>query len=347
LLTNRPVNTSRLDDPLFQFRVRAMTIVLPLTAAAALGTWGLLLNHEISVTDLYLLPLIAFVSLLGSLVLALDVRRVTIIMPIALGMLALYELVDLYTTFTFELQRSSAFGQGVVWYAVVIVMAFIVLSARNAVRFGIVYLSAGLVLNLISFRGGVNSLQLNGLLQFHAANVTTLVLVWVLAQLQSRYADMEYQARTDVLTGLFNRRFLQVRLEGALKDTKPLSVVMLDVDFFKRVNDSRGHAFGDEVLREIAFTLSNHIPKGSSLARWGGEEFLVILSGFNAAEARDQATQLCAAVGRAHPGGMDITLSAGVAQRKSGDTVARLLERADEALYRVKESGRNRATLME
>ena len=122
---------------------------------------------------------------------------------------------------------------------------------------------------------------------------------------------------------------------------------MFDIDFFKRVNDTHGHAFGDVVLREVAATLTNHAPSDSSLARWGGEEFMLLLPGTSATDARDVAKRLCATVLNACPGGVEITLSAGVAQYKSGETSTATLERADEALYRVKNTGRNRATVIE
>jgi diguanylate cyclase (GGDEF)-like protein len=339
--------SSRPDDPLFAFRVSATLALLPLVAVAAMGTWLLLRSSsvvKISVSDLYLLPLIAVIALGATLWLALDSRRVHTVLLIALGTLASYELVDLATTFVIEMRRSGALGHGAVWFVVVTVIAFIVLPNRSAVRFGIVYNVVGLGINLISFFNRARPDQLNGLLQFHAANISVLIILWVLSQLQTQYARVERLALTDPLTGLLNRRSLEAKLaRGA-----PLcSVVMFDVDFFKRVNDMHGHGFGDEVLREIAFTLSNHAPTNASLARWGGEEFMLLLPSTDAQEARTCAVRLCEAVRKARPGGIDVTLSAGVAQCKDAESMERMLERADEALYRVKESGRNRATVMD
>jgi diguanylate cyclase (GGDEF)-like protein len=322
-------------------------MLLPLVSLTAIGTWFQLGRTEIAVTDFYLLPIIAALFAAGTIWLALDSRRVTVVQVATLILAALYELVDLSTTFALELNRSGALGQGSVWFAVVTVAAFVVLPERSALRFGIVYNALGFAINLVSLRGGATTIQLNGLLQFHAANTAVLVLMLFLAQLQARYHEANRLAQIDTLTGLLNRRSLQAALETAARAGTVFSVAMLDVDFFKRINDSRGHAFGDEVLREIAFTLSNHVPEDSSVARWGGEEFLVLLPGMNADQARACVTQLCEAVMRAHPGGIEITLSAGVAQSKPNEPVKRLLERADEALYRVKATGRNRATLME
>jgi diguanylate cyclase (GGDEF)-like protein len=345
--SRRTRSNSRLDDPLFLLRVRATQWLLPLVSLTAIGTWFQLGRSEIAVTDYYLLPIIAALFAAGTIWLALDSRRVTVVQVATLVLAAVYELVDLYTTFAVELNRSGALGQGAVWFAVVTVAAFVVLPERRALCFGIVYNGLGLAVNVVSFSGGANTVQTNALLQFHASNAAVLILMLFLAQLQAKYHEANRLAQTDMLTGLLNRRSLQSRLEANARGGKVFSVAMLDVDFFKRINDSRGHAFGDEVLREIAFTLSNHAPADSSVARWGGEEFLILLPGMRADEARICATQLCEAVMRAHPGGIEITLSAGVAQSKPHEPVKRLLERADEALYRVKATGRNRATLME
>jgi diguanylate cyclase (GGDEF)-like protein len=343
----RTALVSRVDDPLFLLRVRATQILLPLVALTAIGTWLQLRRDQIAVTDYYLLPAIALLFTGSAVWLALDSRRVNVILMFTLLLAAAYELIDLYTTFAMEMNRSSAFGQGAVWFSVVTVTAFVVLSERRALNFGIVYNALGVIINFVAFQGGLTALQMNALLQFHAANAAILVLMWLVSQLQTRYTEANRLAHTDPLTGLPNRRALQARLETAAHVGKVFSVVMLDVDFFKQINDARGHAFGDEVLREIAFTLVNHVPNHSSVARWGGEEFLILLPGLNAEHAKHCAAQLCQAVMRAHPGGVEITLSAGVAQWKTGDSMKALLERADEALYRVKATGRNRATLME
>ena len=333
------------DDPLFPFRVKAAFILLSLAVVAAIVSWLILLRVGIiNTTDLYVLPIVAVIGIAGMVWLAFDSRRVGTVLAVWLCAVATYELLDLQNSFVIVMKDTNLLGYGTVWFMVVTIAAFIALSPRKALIFSLIYNAIAVVINTTAFWDGIRGDQLNGVLQFHAANVAALVVLWALSQLQKRYSQVERLSSIDSLTGLLNRRAFQVRLarvEGVY------SVVMFDIDFFKRVNDTHGHAFGDVVLREVAATLTNHAPSDSSLARWGGEEFMLLLPNVSATDARATAAQLCAAVLNTRPGGIEVTLSAGVAQYKSGEASAATLERADEALYRVKNTGRNRATVIE
>jgi two-component system cell cycle response regulator len=161
-------------------------------------------------------------------------------------------------------------------------------------------------------------------------------------------------SRRDSLTGLGNRRGqdedLRVMAERAERYGDAFSVALFDVDRFKAFNDSAGHQAGDEVLRTVAATLAAECRGGDVVYRYGGEEMLVVLPAQTLDTATTAAERLRAAVeARAvpHPGleaGAVVTVSGGVATYESGrgDDVARLLERADAALYEAKEGGRNR-----
>jgi diguanylate cyclase (GGDEF)-like protein len=338
-------NSTGIADPLYPFRVRAAYVLLNLVMLAAIASWGLLLQSgTISEVDLYLLPAVAVIALAGQVWLMLDVRQVNLVLTLWLFSVAAFELVDLATSFVPVMRKSELLGHGTLWFMAVTIAAFIALPPRGALWFSAGYNAVALLINAVAFWGNVTAQQFNGLVQFHIANVAALIVLWALSQLQTQYGQMEHLSRTDALTGLPNRRALEARLS---RSTPPYCLVMFDVDHFKRVNDTHGHAFGDEVLREIAFTLQNHVPDGSSLARWGGEEFLLLLPGCAGTQAHETATALCAAVMRSRPGGLDVTLSAGVGAWRAGDAVGAVLERADQALYRVKESGRNRASLLE
>jgi two-component system cell cycle response regulator len=176
-----------------------------------------------------------------------------------------------------------------------------------------------------------------------------------------RYADRlrnDFQfsmemAITDALTGLHNRRYLESHLaalaSNAFARGKPLSLMMLDIDFFKAVNDSHGHDAGDEVLREFAARIRRTI-RGSDLAcRYGGEEFIVVMPETEpgvAAVVAERLRQVVAdepfliAQGSRR---IDLTLSIGIATlAESGEAVAAVIKRADQALYRAKSNGRNR-----
>ena len=175
-------------------------------------------------------------------------------------------------------------------------------------------------------------------------------------RLLDRLDHAEKTARTDPLTGLLNRRGLMESLKKAQARSsetgEPLSISMVDIDHFKRVNDQWGHPIGDEVLRCIGGHLSSQALKKDSQAfagRYGGEEFLVGLPGLGireAAAAVDSARAVLArqVMRRASDGASlgKISFSAGVSMHREGDTPDTLLDRADAALYAAKRAGRDR-----
>lgn len=163
----------------------------------------------------------------------------------------------------------------------------------------------------------------------------------------ARDRDLAVQAAfTDELTGIPNRRHILKLAESALTDprrhSQPVSVALLDLDHFKKVNDTFGHAGGDEVLRHFCSHVRRHLRAGQSMGRLGGEEFLVVLPG---TPLDDACTALERVRSSLEPvGGISYTFSAGVAQARTGEDVPSVLERADQALYLSKERGRDCTT---
>ncbi len=167
-------------------------------------------------------------------------------------------------------------------------------------------------------------------------------------ELEAANRALDLQARTDALTGLLNRRGFETQMAFALalarRSTRPLSLIAVDVDHFKRVNDTYGHEAGDEVLRRLARTLEARLRGSDVIARLGGEEFVALLPDTDLEGARAIAQTLVTAMAQQRdPMVGTITVSAGVASmRNASDTGAAILRRGDMALYEAKGQGRNR-----
>ncbi len=175
------------------------------------------------------------------------------------------------------------------------------------------------------------------------------VLLDLLHSLEALRAQAQSLANADPLTGAFNRRrfieLAEAHLARANHDQKPTSVLLLDIDDFKRVNDRHGHEAGDRVLKTVAETCVRALRPGDLFARWGGEEFVALLPTAGKDDAFDVARRLRDAVARAavQAGGqrIGVTVSVGVATQSEGNgDLDALLSQADRAMYSVKRSAK-------
>ncbi|MEO5344798.1 MAG: diguanylate cyclase [Magnetococcus sp. YQC-9] len=165
--------------------------------------------------------------------------------------------------------------------------------------------------------------------------------------LEQEKQQLEIQAFTDPLTGTCNRARLQGVLNAELRRAHrheiPLSIILCDIDHFKRINDGFGHQVGDDVLRQVSALMTSNIRAEDILARWGGEEFMIVSPQNDMESQRLLAEKLRGLIENTQfPTVGRITCSFGVAQRQEEDTIRILTERADRALYAAKEGGRNR-----
>jgi len=172
-------------------------------------------------------------------------------------------------------------------------------------------------------------------------------------QLRNDLDRVRQEAHTDGLTGVANRkRFDRVLLKATLdaqQHSSHLSLLMLDIDLFKRFNDTYGHPMGDQVLKLVVRTIETCLRQDDTVARYGGEEFAAILPGVPLRTALDAAERIRASIAKKHITNRRtrtemgrITLSIGVSEFALGESVDRLIQRADKALYLAKRSGRNR-----
>ncbi len=178
-------------------------------------------------------------------------------------------------------------------------------------------------------------------------------------QRANMYAEVLQHATLDALTGLNNRRQFEVRLKqevaSAKRQQKPLCAIMLDIDFFKRVNDNYGHAVGDEVLKNVAEIIKESLRESDIPSRYGGEEFAILLPYTKLEEAGSVAQRLRSNVEAKHVdltsvkdakiSEIQVTISVGVYEYKDGDEPQQLYTKADKALYYAKEHGRNKVII--
>ncbi|NPA73220.1 MAG: diguanylate cyclase [Epsilonproteobacteria bacterium] len=163
-----------------------------------------------------------------------------------------------------------------------------------------------------------------------------------------RYHDLQVKAIKDVLTGLYNREYMNDALKDkmieAKKDKKPLSISMVDIDFFKKVNDTLGHLCGDEVLKEISELLLKNLRKSDIVIRYGGEEFLIVMPFTDEKNATLKIDKIRKIVQNKTfcEDKVKITISAGVYQYGGEDDICRFIEKADQRLYKAKQTGRNK-----
>jgi diguanylate cyclase (GGDEF)-like protein len=174
-------------------------------------------------------------------------------------------------------------------------------------------------------------------------------------ELEEVLSRVEVLAVTDPLTELFNRRHFEVVMEKEFNRTKryksPSSCLMIDVDNFKSVNDEYGHRTGDAVLKELAVIIKNCLRKVDTVARWGGEEFVVLLPGTGKMSALQAGSRILKAISDCGFSGISrqITVSIGISSvpDPSVDSAEKFIDVADMALYKAKSAGRNRIELAE
>ena len=233
---------------------------------------------------------------------------------------------------------------------------------NDRARTGVVSIGSGLVLaTFVGLRwlGPVSILLPPALAAFRYANLVIPFFMLGLLSYYFRLASTNVErkmteiARTDPLTGLLNRRRMEERLaeEAALHRARGtlFSIVLADVDRFKQINDEYGHDAGDRALAAVARLVQSALRAGDAVARWGGEEFLLLLPCTDLKAAEEVALRLRAAAEQhlAQPGGLPraLTLTFGVASFATSASVEACLKAADEALYRGKAEGRNRVVV--
>ncbi len=292
--------------------------------------------------------LVAFVSLPFSDVRhpGLVIAAAVVVVAIALGVaiapverlprrLAIAPAVALVVV-AFLLREATGGLSNPVDYEVLLMLAvfWVALHGNRAELVIVVLVSAGTFVASVAIAGGGGGDWTKAVLWPTVAAIVGL-------HTQALVRQVTIQSRSDRLTGLANRarweEELPRELARARRSAQPLSVALLDIDHFKRVNDVHGHAAGDRVLRDAASAWSAQLRATDLLARYGGEEFALLLHDTDVGEARHVVERIRASM----PAG--VTCSAGLTALREDDSAGSLVARADEALYAAKRAGRDRS----
>ena len=166
-------------------------------------------------------------------------------------------------------------------------------------------------------------------------------------QVRQSHAKLQGMVIRDGMTGLFNHTFMEQLIGDAINRSKrsktPLSLLMIDVDSFKKINDTLGHNAGDEALKHLAKLLQDNKRSTDYLGRWGGDELVLLLTDTNLQGAVSLAEKLRSLVeSHTYPNDRHLTISLGASEYSSPDDVVGFIGRADAAMYRAKRGGRNR-----
>lgn len=352
------MHSNALDPKVLAFKRRSYLIILPLGLLAFLLPWIFgLSSAQLSAFDGLALPLVALV--LAGFNLALLARKIPL-PQLEIGIfssLCLFFLVKL-SFYLFSGQNAADVSSGLTefayWFPVLYALAFLMFGSARGRRVSLLLytttLFVGMVYVLPSILAGERG-EVFALSQMYFASGALIVLFMLFARITELHAgsarDMAQLAFTDALTKLNNRRQIEKSLGDEVKRAqrygRPFSVVLVDIDHFKEVNDRYGHDVGDSVLRELAHLLVAENRISDQAGRWGGEEFLLILSETTLEQALGVASRLrLRVIGHRFARVGKLTASFGVADFQFDDSVKALVRRADEALYAAKTGGRDK-----
>ncbi|GGQ96206.1 GGDEF domain-containing protein [Deinococcus ruber] len=236
------------------------------------------------------------------------------------------------------------------WVPVIVILVFIVLPWRlGSIISGLLILN---ILRGLYFAPHHSPDTLNAWL----STICVMLTLTVIGAMLSRFVEDRLvnhqevhqqlaEARMDALTKVLGRAAAEEVLEHGMQRSRdnqqPLSLLLCDLDNFKAINDRHGHPAGDAVLRAAARRLRRHIGRMGTVARWGGEEFVVILPGITKTDALMLAEQLRRDIASSELAGIPVTASFGVSAYRVGDSLSDLFERSDQRLYEAKNAGRN------
>jgi diguanylate cyclase (GGDEF)-like protein len=273
----------------------------------------------------------------------------------AIGWIVYFELLSHGIIATYYLGLESGFHYYI--YSLTMLPFFISYSLKIQLLrlFGILFTS--LFLN-IYFREHIPFIDINRTYIFILGNINitifimlSSVLIYFYTQTKNHtYSQLLLNSNTDILTQLYNRRYITETAERLIQNkitsSQNIALLIIDIDHFKNINDTYGHAIGDEVIKKIGHILKNNIHKNNIVARWGGEEFIILFPSISEQVLNNIAENLITIINHTplsiEKYAISLSITCGGAIRKTNESFLDLFIRTDKALYRGKNTGRNR-----
>ncbi len=232
-----------------------------------------------------------------------------------------------------------------IWLSVVPALIFI-MKGKKGIYWSLIYLLIHFSFVLLS--GKIN---VNALMDTYLSYLIVSVIFYFYAWMSEGYRETwESIARTDNLTGIMNRVAFEEILNKKVKEAKlykkPISLIIFDVDNFKSINDTYGHLFGDRILKKVASLIEENIEEDHIFARWGGEEFILLLPDTDIEKACTLAEKLRRRIhSYRFAENLNVTASFGIAELSKEEDIVKFVVRADNALYKAKRNGKNRVEI--
>ena len=347
-------------DPIAAVKRKIFLVATPLGILIMLFVWVTSLRQgDISRLNTFILPLLASLFLTLVLLLWSDIIPLRTFELIVYASVVAYALCDFASVIVTTILTNGTFNKSLIlWLPFVYILGFLILSTNRALWLSALFLLSTFLLGatacLYFLANGLAVKNIDLLVEVYAASAFYIAVLYLVARIKERYTselavadDMSKLAMTDSVTQLNNRRLLNLYLKEevnrAERHNQPLSVLLFDLDLFKRINDTYGHNAGDEVLHGVAQLLRQIVRTSDPFGRWGGDEFLCLATNTTGEKAVELAERLRDAV-QQHNFGMagKVTASFGVTSYQKGDKPETLIRRADLGLYKAKAGGRNR-----
>jgi diguanylate cyclase (GGDEF)-like protein len=325
---------------------------LPLVIIATIGAWVVeSFDQDIDVVNKISLPilLIWLTCFFTVVVLKKNILYMEIITFIFL---------TVFHAFRFYFVIDDGLGAGIndldeytFWIPMYYIYIFLVFKRKKALYISLTIFFLTLLMWIYELVTDMDSQagSLDTIIQFYVSSLVYIISLFFLHHTVEIYLKSEafhVMAYTDYLTKLPNRRMIEDWMEKEISKAKkfktPLSVIVLDIDYFKKINDTFGHDTGDIVLQELSNLIRGNIRDTDYLGRWGGEEFMIIATNQNKQQAKQLANRLRESIEQHQfTHGESVTSSFGVSELNDVDDSRAIMKRADQALYMAKNNGRN------